>query len=469
MTVAADNVTINLAGFTLKGGGTDLSAHPEFDPRYDGYAVGVKVVRSKGTRITGGTIYGFDAGVVADHAKDLTIDHATITEGSRWGVWAINTNGLSVDGSTVSGPWVVGDAVEVNEGDYEATGVYVESSSGLSVVDSTITGIRGNGVLTDHVTGIKISGSHFVDNAGDGDQARNSGGAFSIVDSALEGNEAGLEFDLTIGTSQITLDSVSASKNRGFGVYVNDAQRVTVTKVTASGNGNGGIWLLAQIEPPALATVATISSSTADSNRKDGIAVSGPGTWTLSNNSASGNARMGFYGATGTVTSSGNIAKGNLSDGFLWDTDLNGTSKSDVASGNQGNGVTVNIGSGNTMSLTDLVASSGKAYGLLVKSGTARVVRGGFGVNTLDGIRVANGGTGTLSYTRAVKNGANGVAFVSGSTGWAYKITSSSNGRYGICTDPAASYRDYPPHTLTYNGAGAYGHSCDWIFIPRWF
>ena len=100
----------------------------------------------------------------------------------------------------------------------------------------------------------------------------------------------------------------------------------------------------------------------------------------------------------GSLTSSRNIAKGNRKDGFLWETDVNGTSTSDVASGNVGNGMTVNVGSGNAMTLTDLVSTSGKAYGLLVKSGSATVVRGNFSVNSLDGIRVTAGGTGKLSY-----------------------------------------------------------------------
>ncbi len=472
LTVVADDVTIDLAGFTIKGGPTDPSAHSGSDPRYGGYAVGVHVIGARDTRITGGDIYGFDAGIVADRATALRVDAMTVTAPQYWGLWAINANGVSVERSTVSGTWSPGDDVPTGDGYYPQAGIEIHDSGGISVVDSTLTGIVGNGLLTIGVTGVTVTGTDAIDNGGAGIQSWTTGGAFTVRHSTLEGNEEGIQYDHSGTSGTVTIDAVNASKNREHGVWVTDLKQATLTKVEASGNGGNGIWLSSGIDPTSFAPVAfraTVSGSRADSNGQGGIAFESAGTWTLSNNTASGNHGEGFYASGGTITSSGNIAKGNGTNGFLWDTGLAGTSTSDVASGSHSAGIRVNVGSGHTITIADGVASSGQSYGVIVNSGTAHVIRGQYNVNDLDGIRVANDGTGYLQYVRAVKNGANGVAFVAGSSGWAYKITSSSNDRYGICTDPAASYRNYPPHTLRFNGAGAYGHTCDGYVFPYWW
>ncbi len=473
ITVAADNVTIDLAGYTIKGGPTDRSALSGGDPRYGGYAVGVHVIGARATRITGGAIYGFDAGIVADHATALLVDAMTVTHPQYWGLWATNTNGVSVEGSTVSGTWSPGDEVPTADGYYPQAGIEIHDSGSVNVADSTLTGIVGNGLLTIGVTAVTVNGTYAIDNGGAGIQSWTTDGAFTVRNSTLEGNEDGIQYDHSGTSGTVTIDTVNASKNREHGVWVTDLRRASLTKVEASGNGGNGIWLSSGIDPTSYTPVAfraTVSDSRADSNGQGGIAFESAGTWTLTNNTASGNHGEGFYGSGGTITSSGNIAKGNGTNGFLWDTGLAGSSTSDVASGSHSAGMRVNVGTGHTITIADGVASSGQSYGVIVNSGAAHVIRGQFNANSLDGIRVANNGTGYLQYVRTVKNSTNGVAFVAGSSGWAYKITSSSNGRYGICTDPASSYRNYPPHTMHFNGAGAYGHNCDgFIFIPGWF
>ncbi len=473
LTVAADNVTVDLAGFTIKGGWTDPSATSGGDPRYDGYSVGIRVTGASGARITGGTIRSFDAGIVADHSSNLLVDTVVLDASQYWGMWATAMGGLSVEHSTVSGTWTPGDEVPMGDGYYPEAGIEIHDSGGVNVTDSSLSGIRGNGVLTLGVTNLTVSGTEAANNAGDGVQAWTTTGAFTVRNSTFEGNENGIQFDHTGSSGSVTIDTVDANKNRSHGVLVDDLRQATITGVNASGNGGVGIWLSSGLDATTGNLVsfhATISGSTATSNGQDGIAFDGLGAWYLTNNTATGNAGDGFVAIGGRITSSGNAANKNLSNGFLWDMGTTGTSTSDSASTNTHNGVRVNVGSGNAVSLTDLYAASSGQYGVLVSSGRASVSRGTFRGNSLDGIRVASGGTGYVTYANAVKNSGNGVAFVAGSTGYGYHLTASSNGRYGLCTDPASSYRNYPPHSLLFNGAGAYGHTCDgFIFIPWWF
>ena len=182
LTVAADNVTIDLAGFTIKGRGSDPVTHITQDPRNDGHTMGIYVKDAKGAHITRGTVYGFDAGVVADKAIAMKIDNATVTMASLANVWAVDSKGISVEKSKIEGPWVDGDPFAVAEGIYVTNGLWVSHSSGLTILDSAITGIRGSGVFTDHVTGLTVTGSHLVDNAGDGLQSFATGGDFTVRD-----------------------------------------------------------------------------------------------------------------------------------------------------------------------------------------------------------------------------------------------------------------------------------------------
>ena len=472
LTVAADNVTIDLAGFTIKGSGTGPTAHSGSDPRFGGYAVGVKVMGPRATRITGGTIQGFDAGIAAGYGSALLIDGMTVTAPQYWGVWATHMNGLSVERSTIAGEWSPGDEVPAGDGYYPQAGIEVHDSGGVNVSDSTLTGIVGNGLLTIGVTGVTVTGTQAIDNGGSGIESWTTAGAFTVRNSLLEGNDMGIQYDHTGASGTVTLDTVTAAKNREHGVWVTDLRRGTVANVDASGNGGVGIWLSSGIDGETgtlVSFAATVSASRANANGQDGIAFDGLGNWIITNNTASGNAGEGFVAIGGRVTSSGNQSNKNRHNGYLWDIGTTGSSSSDSASANAQNGTRVNLGAGASMTLSNLSATSSGQHGLLVWSGRASVSGGSFRGNTLDGIRVASGGTGYLTYTNTVKNSGNGVAFLAGSSGYGYHLTSSSNGRYGICTDPASAYRNYPPHELLFNASGAYGHACDGFILPWWW
>jgi len=472
ITIAADNVTLDLAGHTIKGGTADARTITGLDPRYGGYARGVYVVGASGTRITGGTIRGYDAGVVADHARSTVLEGVAIDNPGTWGVWASDGVGLAVVNSTITGPWTPGDAVDMGDGLYPQAGIDVRDSSDVRVLDSTITAMRGNGVFTQRVGGLTISGTYAVNNAGDGIQSWTTSGVFRVLQSTVSGNEIGLEADHFASGSSITLDTVTVSANREYGVWITDLRRATLTNVDSHDNGLVGIWLSAGIDAETGTTVsfaATIRDSQAYNNGYDGIALDGAGPWILSGNAASSNTGEGFYLGGGRLTSSNNSAHGNGRNGFLFDTGTTGTSSTDSSAKNAGDGFRVNTGPGNTVTLTDATSTSGRAYGMFVNSGVAYASGGSYSYNARDGIRAGANGTAHLSYTTTNKNGNNGVAFAAASAGWAYKITASSNGRYGLCTDPAASYTNYPTHTLTFNSAGATGHACDGYVFPYWW
>jgi hypothetical protein len=361
------------------------------------------------------------------------------------------------------------DVPTADDGGYPEAGILVADSGGITVADSTISGFRGNGILTERVASVTITGTQSIDNAGDGVQSWATGDAFTVRNSSLVRNEVGIQYDHSVGAATVTIDTVTASENRHHGVWVTDLRRASVTMVDASRNGGVGIWLSSGIHSETGTLVsfqATISGSTATGNGQDGIGLDGTGAWWLTKNIATGNAGEGFVAVGGRITSSGNASNKNSRSGYVWDIGTTGTSTSDTATANRVNGVRVNAGSGRALTLTDLRATNSGGYGLLVWSGTASVTRGSFDANTLDGIRVASGGTGYVSYATAAKNLGNGVAFGAGSGGYGYRLTASSNGQYGLCTSPAATYRNYPPHALLFNSLGGYGHACDWSFLP---
>ncbi len=461
LTVAADNVTVDLHGFALKGSATDPSSHhsPEFDPRYDGYAIGVHVVGAQHTRITGGTIDGFDAGLVADNATNVLADSLTIRDFSGWGIWATATNGLTVSGATISGRGTDSADVPSPDADFGLVdaGVKALFTAAVRVEDSTISLVPGQGIFADSVGGLEVFNTVVTNNLGNG-----------------------IDFTRPPTGTSFAIDTVSASDNGRTGIigdFTNGAQ-VSLNRVEASRNGHGAIWLASTWDIAAGSSPAynaTITNSTASANGGDvGIALGGAGVWRLTNNTASGNRGEGFYAYGGTIISSGNLAKDNRSNGFYWNQGLNGSSTSDVATGNQGSGVMVDNDisgdGGSVMTLTKVSSSHNASHGLLVKTGTAKVAYGTFNDNSLDGIRVANRGTSTLSHAVALRNTVNGVAFLGGSKGWAFKINSSHNGRYGLCKEPTASYYDRPPNTWTDNAGGDRVNTCLWIhFVPRWF
>ena len=455
LTVAADNVTIDLAGFTIKGSATEPSSHhrPYPDPRFDGYVAGVHVIGAAHTRITGGTIDGFDAGVVADNATNVLGDSLAIRDFSGWGIWATETNGLTVSGATISGTWTVGTDVPVTEFGLVDAGINAFNSTAVRVEDSTISLVPGQGIFADNVGGLEVLNTVVTNNFGDG-----------------------IGFSRPPNGTSVVLDTVSTSKNGQAGIIANltTGAHVSLRNVDASHNALVGVWLYSGWDVDTGARQpfeAMISNSVASANGTDsGFALTGSGTWRLTNNTASDNQGEGFYADGGRLISSGNVAKGNHSDGFLLAQGITGSSTSDVATGNLGSGVALDNNptreTDNVVTLTGLKVSGNEAYGLLVKTGTANVTGGAFNANSLDGIRVLNHAAAYLAEAKANKNGGNGFAFIAGSRGSGSKLTATHNRRYGLCYEAGASFTKYPPNFLHFNAAGAWSHNCQGYIFP---
>jgi hypothetical protein len=60
----------------------------------------------------------------------------------------------------------------------------------------------------------------------------------------------------------------------------------------------------------------------------------------------------------------------------------------------------------------------------------------------------------------AIKNRLDGIGFLPGTTGAVDRVTSSQNGRYGICIAKGLPIHDVPVHVLLANHIAARGRSC---------
>ena len=89
---------------------------------------------------------------------------------------------------------------------------------------------------------------------------------------------------------------------------------------------------------------------------------------------------------------------------------------------------------------------------------------GSYSYNGSDGIRASHGYVDADRVT-AFKNRVDGIAYLPGSAGVVDHVTSSKNGRYGICITKGLAVRDVPPHVLLSNGVAPRGARCGTTII----
>ena len=453
--VRANNVTIDLAGYTMFGSGST-----EYDEEL-GSAAGIAVLGATNTRIAGGTITGFANGMKVDHSNATDVQNIVIDGTNNFGMVLTDSNGIALSHTILTGPGHDGSGI---------TGIMGVNVTGFSAAYAVISHWPDSGIYMSPVAGFSLTYSSVTENAGEGISLWDLRGRIVLQDSTFTENYDGVMLAHTKDSGSVEISSSTMNNNVQHGLYTINVSNSRVINVTANHNGGEGIWMDSGrdwtygIDIPFY---ANIQRSTTNGNRHSGISLSFAGRWWISGNHAEANGDSGFafYGGEAILTS--NTAKDNGLDGFTWEPGSRGSSNGDVATHNDRHGVLLKNGGSNTVRLTSITATHNGSTGLTAESGIAKVQNGSYSYNASDGIRASVGRVDAMRIT-AYKNGNNGIAFLSGSTGSIDHVTSTKNGRYGVCVARGVRITDVPSHVLSYNTLGPRGSVCaGLIFYPH--
>jgi parallel beta-helix repeat protein len=200
LVIAADNVTLNLNGFTISGG-PPVGGYPGWS--------GIDTEGHSGLTIKNGTVSGFTNGVCACYENSgtgPTITHITATGNSQAGIL------LYDDGS---GAVVTNDTASNNTGDgtFPGDGIVVYGESGAVVTNDTASNNTGNGIQIDYSSGTVVAND------------------------ITNGNQWGI---YNFSSSSTNVSSSTANANTADGMY-SGSPTTTFNKTTTNYNGGHGI------------------------------------------------------------------------------------------------------------------------------------------------------------------------------------------------------------------------------------
>lgn len=207
LVIGADNITLDLKGYTISGDGTHA---------------GVRAAQRAGVTITNGTIIGFAAGVVLDQTTGGIVSKIDASHNVR-GIDLANAVDSQIVQNTVSGS-IHSDGIRLggahrtvvaqNVLDDNLWAISVSSTQDARIQRNVVTGARGTGIaIFDGSTGTTI--------------------AQNVV---TDGWEEGIR--TSPGTSGTTVIQNTSTRNGRDGITVDSA---TVTRNTSTDNGWLGI------------------------------------------------------------------------------------------------------------------------------------------------------------------------------------------------------------------------------------
>ncbi|MDQ4132574.1 MAG: right-handed parallel beta-helix repeat-containing protein, partial [Actinomycetota bacterium] len=244
--IGADNITLDLGGFTVSGVAGKLSQ-----------GVGVRLAGHSGVTVTNGTVTKFKAGVAIENGASNTVSNVRAVENT-------GGDGIVISGATSDNNRVVGNHVARN-GPFDGIGVF-------------------GGTSADKVTGTEISGN-------------------AVLDNADNGQTGGIRLENWTWYTTVSNNTVKGSALEGIATFA-DTQFTTITGNLVEGNGfntetdnpRAGDGIRAF---PRSAN-HTIANNTVRNNGGNGIFVNGPltlGNGTpvpgSTNNTISGNTSTG--------------------------------------------------------------------------------------------------------------------------------------------------------------------------------
>jgi hypothetical protein len=213
LTVARQDVTLDLGGHTIAGAGGSTG-----------------VTMSERTTVANGTIAGFGQGVWSDGADGVRVTAATLER-----------NGVAIDCDYAAGCSVTDSTVRSN-----TAGISMAAPDGGEPVRSFVTGNR----VYDNQLGISLV-EYLV----------------SVADNKVERNGVGVRID---NAARVTMSRNLIAQNSGDGVRVTFMSRATISANRIERNGGNGIYLEGDFFFGG-STTATVQANTVRRNDADGI------------------------------------------------------------------------------------------------------------------------------------------------------------------------------------------------------
>lgn len=217
LVIAANDITLDLKGFTISGPGA-----------YETAFSGVRAAQRSGVTITNGTISGFQSAVVLNESTDSTVSKIVATENDQ-AINLANATGAHVVKNTVIGSGRDGIRLGGAHGAVVAQNVLYDNLWTISVSGTTGALIQRNQVIASRGTGIAVF---------DG-----SVGTIISQNVVTGGGAEGIR--TSIGTSGTVVSQNKTSYNAWDGITV---QLATVTKNTSTYNGWLGIRAVASTD-----------------------------------------------------------------------------------------------------------------------------------------------------------------------------------------------------------------------------
>lgn len=271
LVVTADNVTLDLGGFTIHGHGAAAAGSP-----------GILLRNVKGVTVRKGTVTGFGAGVAIVGGANNTVQNVTVQDNIG------SPDGDYGDGITLSNS--SGNVIEGNTS--QRNGPF----SGISVVGASSNNTIRNNVVTDNnmLPGDPAGGRQDMGIRIEGPAANKN----TVTGNTVTGS----------GADGIVVLPTCADPQTGCtGTPGNDGNQITNNVSHANGtSGNGSGIRLFSVAAPVAPTNTTIADNVVNDNKTNGISIDtagnatpGPTKHKITGNKGTGNGQFdGFDGNT---------------------------------------------------------------------------------------------------------------------------------------------------------------------------
>ncbi len=462
ITIAADDVAIDLGGHTYEG---------TTDNPY-GFRITGPVKRPT---ITNGTISGFQTAIDVQSAYELSLTNLRIKSTAEDGIDIADSAYVTVDNVTLDR--------NVYEGEFnDQFAIQIDRSHDMEISNVHESGWTGSGITVRYSHDYTIRDSSFFDNDANNIAIEND--TLNALVSNVTTGDAVLCVVATFisdpGTSAptVTFDHVVAThcnEEYGFGeaFNVNWSYNVVLDGVESHGSDAGidvawegaNVVVRNSLIENSIGTGIVVQGSSAGTPRGTvltGNTVTGSGSdgylirdasVALSANAATGNGGNGFvWTGSGGGTSSGDTATSNGQNGFAWTGPRStGTSSGDTATSNGGSGFLILTSGYGIVGVENAKSTHNAVDGLELHTGRANVSGGKFNFNTQQGIYALSGRL-NLSSVTASYNTRSGVYYGIGSAGTGTRIHAVKNRLYGLAAATGSSFVSGGGHYFYRNG-----------------
>jgi parallel beta-helix repeat protein len=311
LVIAADGVTLDLAGHRIEGAAS-------------GDTAGVDVEGHTGVVIQNGTVRGFDEGVFALGARDLTVRRVRLSGSAHGGIRVDGGRDVTLRRNVVHR---CGAGIIVTRSDrvvVAANRIGRSAFGGIPIFDSRHVLVVGNAVTTsrtDAAIGLFRGSSHTtvagnrVATSAAGIVAAEGASHNVIAGNVAVNDGSGVILDVGTHDNRVIGNRIDGSAFEGIAVVASDDNVLARNHVARSGRDEpaGGIVVIPLPDDPSQTSNGNLlSRNQAIRNQGDGITVgAGQVGNVLRANVADRNSRLGIDAAAGTIDGGGNRAAHN--------------------------------------------------------------------------------------------------------------------------------------------------------------